>query len=447
MSVSSHAFYSDEANVETLYNRIRPSPEQLAFLQEKWRHVAEHLEEAFRSYNPSTWLQGSYKYGTLVRPVNSDEEYDVDLGFYISPNPMLMHSITNASAYKGSVRASLAGFVTTDQDAKGLVSPKERCERVEFRKQFHVDVPCYDYAATGDKRTLATQTKGWEESDPKKLYVWFRNLGPSKYRAALRRYVCYFKIAIGVAYQGSNITRPSSILLTVLAADSFATLTTDQLTLDEDDRFGLMLGNILKRVRTDTAVPNPVDNAENLNRLSSGENGVFIRHLEALQASSRSALSTQHPYYSAVLWGDIFGHFFPLPDNAKLSLRESFSKLATIVPEIGIEVRSIRTGNSIGSFRNAVPSVDKGCALLFSISNAASIPADATVEWTVRNEGREASDVNDLGHRSPGGRMMSGSETTRYAGRHYMDCVVKRNGNVYAARRIPVSVTNRTTTR
>ncbi|WP_425473120.1 cyclic GMP-AMP synthase DncV-like nucleotidyltransferase [Zoogloea oleivorans] len=34
----------------------------------------------------STWLQGPYKYGTLIKPVHPGKEYDVDLGI-ISPLP------------------------------------------------------------------------------------------------------------------------------------------------------------------------------------------------------------------------------------------------------------------------------------------------------------------------------------------------------------------------
>ena len=68
------------------------------------------------------------------------------------------------------------------------------------------------------------------------------------------------------------------------------------------------------------------------------------------------------------------------------------------------------------------------------------IPEYATVEWTVRNDGEESDYIGDLGHRRMGIRMLEADEHTAYAGLHFMDCVVRFNGQVYAVRRVPVTV-------
>ena len=62
------------------------------------------------------------------------------------------------------------------------------------------------------------------------------------------------------------------------------------------------------------------------------------------------------------------------------------------------------------------------------------------MEWTVRNDSDESDYLGDLGHRQAGIRMFEAKEHTAYVGLHYMDCVVRINGNVYAVRRIPVNV-------
>lgn len=69
---------------QTLYARVTPSAEQREFLQQQWNALADHLRAqlARHGYPISTWLQGSYKYGTLIKPVRLGEEYDVDLGLY-----------------------------------------------------------------------------------------------------------------------------------------------------------------------------------------------------------------------------------------------------------------------------------------------------------------------------------------------------------------------------
>ena len=46
----------------------------------------------------------------------------------------------------------------------------------------------------------------------------------------------------------------------------------------------------------------------------------------------------------------------------------------------------------------------------------------------------------NLGHRTMGMRLLQSEERTRYLGTHHMDCIVRVNGQVYAARRVPVTI-------
>ena len=55
------------AGEQTLINRISPTARQREFLQTSWNDLAEHLKASLKAkygYPISTWLQGSYKYGT-----------------------------------------------------------------------------------------------------------------------------------------------------------------------------------------------------------------------------------------------------------------------------------------------------------------------------------------------------------------------------------------------
>jgi tRNA nucleotidyltransferase (CCA-adding enzyme) len=72
------------ASDQTLIGRVTPTTTQRDFLQEQWNRLADHLKQSLKrhGYNISTWLQGSYKYGTLIKPVRREEEYDVDVGVY-----------------------------------------------------------------------------------------------------------------------------------------------------------------------------------------------------------------------------------------------------------------------------------------------------------------------------------------------------------------------------
>jgi hypothetical protein len=68
------------------------------------------------------------------------------------------------------------------------------------------------------------------------------------------------------------------------------------------------------------------------------------------------------------------------------------------------------------------------------------MPPGSKIAWTVRNEGREAENTNDLGHAGVVG--VRAHENSKYQGTHYMDCAVKVAGLTLAVRRIPVVITD-----
>jgi hypothetical protein len=133
----------------------------------------------------------------------------------------------------------------------------------------------------------------------------------------------------------------------------------------------------------------------------------------------------------------------PLPETDEVEVVDERTGCAVMqLPEIDIEVHSRNPKRFISRHRNEVPFVAKDCDLTFTIMNPHIVPEYASVEWTVRNEGDEASNISDLGHRRVGVRMLMANEHTAYSGRHFMDCVVRLHGQVYAVRRVPVSVSS-----
>jgi len=83
--------------------------------------------------------------------------------------------------------------------------------------------------------------------------------------------------------------------------------------------------------------------------------------------------------------------------------------------------------------------------LRFRITNANNFPLGSTVEWVVRNAGKEAMNTNDMGHKVSGQNMYEHKEHTAYHGTHYMDCsIYDANGDLYSFRRVPVSILSKT---
>ena len=109
-----------------------------------------------------------------------------------------------------------------------------------------------------------------------------------------------------------------------------------------------------------------------------------------------------------------------------------------MVPEV--IVRAVPHANKFKVFEgvNGIGPIPKDCDIDFLVTNASTLPQGSTIEWMVRNEGLEAETINDLGHRA--GIGVRAHETSAYNGTHYMDCVVKRYGNVLGMRRIPVKI-------
>jgi Adenylyl/Guanylyl and SMODS C-terminal sensor domain len=121
---------------------------------------------------------------------------------------------------------------------------------------------------------------------------------------------------------------------------------------------------------------------------------------------------------------------------------ESTSRSLMQLPDIDITVYAGSGANRrfLATHRNRVAGVAKECTLVFKIVNPHVVPQFATVEWTVRNRGLDADAFSDLGHRKMGMRLLQAEEHTSYVGTHHMDCIVRVNGLVYAARRVPVTI-------
>ena len=98
MGKASSLFHSEAK--QTLHSRVTPTSEQREYLQNAWNDLAEFLKvnlNAKFGFPISTWIQGSYKYGTLIRPTHPDEGYDVDVGVYFEWKQGLPSSPTKFS--------------------------------------------------------------------------------------------------------------------------------------------------------------------------------------------------------------------------------------------------------------------------------------------------------------------------------------------------------------
>lgn len=447
MAKAAHLFSGTAT--DSLINRVTPSAGQREFLQQQWNimrdNICPKLQEV-SGYMISTWLQGSYKYGTLIRPVHLGEEYDVDVGIYFEWKNKSGEAYPAPEQLRAWVQTELSDYGSQDNDIERVDDPaKERCSRAVYKKQFHIDTPVYHLDRSTDTRRLATLSKGWEQSDPKPIYKWFKGVATGGEREQLRRLIRYLKGWAAVAFVETPDSRPSSILITVIVTEAYKAAWCDRLLGLDDDEDALfdVIARIHDRLYSARDVFNPIDIKEDLNRMSSDAWDGFLSSLQALKDAAERAIEATDEAAAALIWSEPFSFLMPLPDVDAVEMQEDISGRAVMqIPDIEITVYIGDNKQAHTTYENEVPSVGKNCWLSFRIKNPHIVPDYATVEWTVRNAGDEADDTGDLGHRKMGMRLLSVREHTSYLGKHFMDCIIRLNGQVYAVRRVPVYIKN-----
>lgn len=444
MGVAASLFNSaNDSEKQTLHRRITPTEDQFEAQKARWNALADHLLADLKNVSGlsmRSWLQGSYKFGTQVRPPSKFEEFDIDLGVYFEWSGKPEDGDHDANELQTLVQLSLKKYAKEDEDIKEVLKPpKKRCCRVHYKDSFHIDVPCYHLDPAADTRNLAT-TDGWESSDPKALYIWFKDEFDEAARIKVRRQIRYLKTWAALKWKPDG-GRPSSVLLTVLASNAAKSC---DLTQQDDDLFHDIVDRITTRLSRSTVVPNPVETTEDLNRLDAAQNEALKKGFVDLRGIAARALAEADEGAAAIVWSEAFGHFFPMPDPEEQKsesarvLTKSQALVPIDLPDIAVSATTEKNSNLRWSGTNSIGPIPKDCAVQFKLVDAWKLPAGATVEWIVRNGDGEAETLNDLGHSCGFGTEMK--RDSAYNGTHFMDVIFRAGGRILGVRRVPVTV-------
>ncbi len=445
MGAAAALFFSTDSEQETLNKRVRPSDDQLEMLRERKDEIVAHLRSDLPrrcGVGVSTWLQGSYKLHTLIRPL-SKQDYDVDVGVYfewgLSSRVTLM-----PTELRDALQQSLLDFATNDEHVKRVEDPaKDRCSRACYKRGLHIDLPGYHFSTDTGETRLATLAGAWEVSDPEKMVKWFQERLHGDERAQARRMVRYLKAWASLQFEDDRNAQPSSLVLTVLAADAFAAAVQGR-DVDDDEALQLVVDQVFDRLSANPVVGNPVESDEdvNLNRLCDDEFARFMAALERLRNIARDAAQTDSEPDAAAIWTEAFDYLLPLPDVTGMAEAdvENGSMVLVTAPNVSVTVSAEKGGIPRKVFANGqVDLAYRGEWLRFSVTNRHQLPMRAEVRWVVRNVGQDAYDANDLGHsKLDDGKFHD--EHAEYHGRHFMDCEVRLIGRLHALTRIPVAI-------
>lgn len=443
MGKASALFYSNAK--QTLHDRVTPTIEQREFLQAQWNRLADYLKVKLREthgFPISTWIQGSYKYGTLIRPIHPQDAYDVDVGVYFEWDNDLANAPT-PTQLREWVQQELMSYGKSTSEISEITQPaKERCSRIVYADRFHIDTPVYHLTPAKGRRRLACLSGQWEDSDPKPIYKWFRDAFEGSQRDQVRRVIRYMKGWAAVAFTSSPSSRPSSILLTVLVSEELgAEYRRRWLAMDDEVALTEVVRRIQARLLKNPEVSNPVVKTENLNRIEKNHWDGFLVRLQALRDAADRAESANTEASGALAWSEAFSFLMPLPNVLELQVvDEGTGRQLMLVPDVQIRVGRKGLRGHIAEHLNAAPPVETGYSIEFSITNPEMLPEYPTIEWTVRYCGMDRNMDGALGRRQTGVGLLSVTERTEREGTYSMDCVVRVSGSVYAVRRIPFHV-------
>jgi hypothetical protein len=262
-------------------------------------------------YSPNIYPQGSFRLGTVIKPVNGEGEYDLDIGC------RLRDGITKATytqkQLKHLVGAELEAYRIARRVEESL-EEKHRCWRLKYADsiQFHIDtVP--SIPETDEQRQIilnsmvrggasdalsraVTQHTGaitdnrkpnydtispdWKISNSEGYSLWFESrmklatqllenraiqaraakvddLPAYRWKSPLQRSVQILKRHRDIMYEESPDNHPISIILTTLAGEAY------QGEVEIADALDRILSDMGNKVRpSNPRVPNPVNPAE-----------------------------------------------------------------------------------------------------------------------------------------------------------------------------------------
>ena len=208
------------------------------------------------------------------------------------------------------------------------------------------------------------------------------------------------------------------------------------------------LGELTVDLDDDPQVLNPAAKSENLNRLADDATSNLRSKLREFEDTARRANAAANEANAAEIWTEAFEHFFPMPEDVEedataVRSHAGFAKSTALVaysfdPQIHVRASSKDNDAYVREGTNHLPQVLKNCTIDFRLVNADRLPSGASLRWTVRNNGHDAWNRNDIGHFAGDG--VTASESSAYNGKHAMDLTVYQYGRIIGRRRIEVDV-------
>ncbi len=407
-------------------------------------------DEVFGDKFIDTKPQGSFRQETIIKPVSSDIDFDVDVLFE-------MDQVNNwgPSDYLNNLTTQLRKFERYKDkvDTRG----KNRCVTIDYESDFHIDIIPAIKVDSG-VFIMNKTTNQYEPTDGDRYAQWFYNqnaITGKKYLTKTVRLLKYIRDVKG------EFDVKSILLTTLLGNQVLATDNLDEYYSDLPTAFVCLLSRLDDYLQANSSVPlviNPVLSSENFNRHL--DQVKYLKFRDVIHKYSQQAIDAydeSDEEESLKKWQKIFGNKFTLLEKSiscdqlktvfgKRDLGEQFlsdfgisEKITNIVK---IDANVIQDGFRPFFLRSAKQLLRKKRKLKFII-NQCNVSLPYSIKWKIKNTGDEAKKldalrgeiVDDLGYQSR-------NESTLYEGSHYVECYIIKNGVCVAKDKIDVPIGN-----
>lgn len=268
--------------------------------------VLSNDEEFFKGYTINVYAQGSLLIGTTIKPLTG-EEFDLDIVLHIEDS-YLKHT-------PSEIYDELYRVLSNHDTYKTLLKKKNRCVRIDYNSDFHMDILPGCIIAINNNRLMISADEcriSWSRTHPKGYAEWFkeiaeRNKGSfllqERYnlmleakietedlpldiylKTPLQRTVQIVKRYRDLYYQNkdkANIPAVSSIVLTTLLAQCHEGNSSIQEALKNAVQKLRKLANDYKFRKIKFAVCNPIDNHDDKEKRENFTDSWEDKHYES----------------------------------------------------------------------------------------------------------------------------------------------------------------------
>ena len=284
------AFLRDEVNLNQ--NRLDQ-------LETSVGAVNGYLKDNLTGYQTME-RQGSYALGTLIKPVDDNDEYDADIQIVMNPNPKW-----EAKDYVLEINRTLSGNKTYVDKLK----MKTRCVTVDYAGDFHLDV-VPRVTIKGKHYVCNRMDNELEETDGNGYREWFNEKNRIT-GGKLKRVVRLLKHL----RDHKNSFTAKSILLTTLAGNAIKASDegTEAVSTDADTLVTVLsrMDDYLQQHPNMPKIKNPALPTEDFNRhWDQRKYANFRTRVQSYAQTAKRAKAEPSAEKAIKLWQELFGESF-----------------------------------------------------------------------------------------------------------------------------------------